>query len=266
MSNNANNLTFWEHLDELRGILIRIICVTLAAAIGAFLSKDVLFAAILAPKEPDFFIYRLFKALGEHWHIPSMIPADFHIRLVSTRLTSQFMAHMNLSVYTGVLVAAPYILYQLYHFISPALYRNERRYTAGVVFSSYILFMIGVLVNYFLLFPLTLRFLAGYVVSPEVQPLITLDSYISLLMTLSLAMGIVFEIPVLSWLLARTGILKSAMLTRSRRYAVVVILVIAAVITPTSDIFTLLMVSVPIYILYEISIIVVKRTEKKAEK
>lgn len=266
MNNVQTNQTFWEHLDILRGVLIRIICVTLVAAVGAFLSKDILFSVILAPKDPDFLIFRLFRFLGERWHMPSMIPDDFHINLVSTQLTSQFMAHMNMAIYAGILVAAPYILYQLYHFISPALYKNERRYTAFVVTASYFLFMTGVLVNYFLLFPLTLRFLAGYVVSPEVQPMITLDSYIDIMMMLSLAMGIVFEIPVLSWLLAKLGILKAWMLTRSRRYAIVLILVLAAVITPTSDIFTLLMVSVPIYILYEISIIVVKRTEKKTEK
>lgn len=266
MNSEQNNLSFWDHLDVLRGVLIRIICVTLVAALGAFLSKDVLFSIILAPKEPDFLIFRLFRLLGERWHMPSMIPDEFHIKLVSTQLTSQFMAHMNMAIYAGILVAAPYILYQLYHFISPALYKNERRYTALVVSASYVLFMIGVLVNYFLLFPLTLRFLAGYVVSSEVQPMITLDSYTDILMMLSFAMGIVFEIPVLSWLLAKIGILKSSMLTRSRRYAIVIILVVAAIITPTSDIFTLLMVSIPIYVLYEISIIVVKRTEKKPEK
>lgn len=266
MNNELNNLTFWEHLDVLRGVLIRIICVTLIVSVCAFLFKDVLFSMILAPKEPDFFIFRLFRILGEWWNMPSMIPGDFHLRLVSTQLTSQFMAHMNMSVYVGVLVAAPYILYQIYNFIAPALYTNERHYTAGVVSCSYVLFMTGVLVNYFLLFPLTLRFLAGYVVSPDVEPMIALDSYIDMLMMLSLAMGVVFEIPVLSWLMARIGILRSSMLTRSRRYAVVFILVISAIITPTSDIFTLLMVFIPIYLLYEISIIVVKRTEKKVEK
>lgn len=265
MDHNSNNLTFWEHLDALRSVLIRILCVTAVAVVAAFLSKDVLFGVILAPKESDFFIYRLFRTLGAQWHIPAMMPGDFHIRLVSTQLTSQFMAHMNMAVCAGILVAFPYILYELYRFVSPALYKNERRYTVLVVGASYFLFMTGVLVDYFLLFPLTLRFLAGYVVSPEVEPMITLDSYTGILMTLSLAMGIVFEIPVLSWLLARFGILKSPMLARNRRYAVVITLVAAAVITPTSDIFTLLMVSVPIYILYEISILVVKRTEKKAE-
>lgn len=266
MDKNDKNLTFWEHLDVLRGVLIHIIGVTVGAAVVAFLFKNELFRMVLAPKEPDFFIFRLFRKLGERWNLPSMIPDDFHIQLVSTQLTSQFMAHMNMSLYVGLLVVAPYILYQLYHFVMPALYRNERHYASRVVAFSYLLFMLGVLVNYFLLFPLTLRFLAGYVVSPEVEPMITLDSYTDTLMMLSLAMGLVFEIPVLSWLLAKFGILKAWMLARSRRYAVVVILLIAAIITPTSDIFTLLMVSIPIYILYEVSIIVVKKTEIKVKR
>lgn len=266
MDNNEKNLTFWEHLDVLRGVLIRIIIVTVAIAIIAFLCKDELFKLLLAPKEPDFFIYQLFGYWGKKWNIPSMIPGDFYIQLVSTQLTSQFMAHMNISIYIGILAAAPYILYQLYRFISPALYKNERLYTSKIVVSSYLLFMVGILLNYFLLFPLILRFLAGYVVSAEVRPMITLDSYIDTLMMLSLAMGIVFEIPILSWLFAKLGLLKSWMLTKNRRYAIVIILLVAAIITPTSDIFTLLMVSVPIYILYEISIIVVQRTEKSRKR
>lgn len=259
MNRNEESLTFWDHLDVLRGVLIRIVLVTVTATIIAFLCKEELFKLLLAPKEPDFFIYKVFKRLGEAWNMPSMIPADFHISLVSTQLTSQFMAHMNISLYIGVLVAMPYIFYQLYRFISPALYQNERRYTSHIVFFAYVLFMAGVLLNYFLLFPLTLRFLAGYVVSTEVQPMITLDSYTDTLMMLSLAMGLVFEIPVVSWLLAKLVGLKVEMLTKNRRYAVVVVLVVAAVITPTSDIFTLFLVSVPIYILYEISILVVRR-------
>lgn len=262
MYKNEENLTFWEHLDVLRNVLVRIVLVTVTATIIAFLCKDTLFKLLLAPKEPDFYIYQLFKRLGEAWNMPAMIPADFHIRLVSTQLTSQFMAHMNMSLYVGLLVAMPYILYQLYRFISPALYKNERHYTSRIVVCAYILFMAGVLLNYFLLFPLTLRFLAGYVVSTEVQPLITLESYTDTLMMLSLAMGVVFEIPVLSWLLARLGVLKVSMLTNNRRYAVVIILIIAAVITPTSDIFTLLLVSFPIYILYELSIVVVRKNGK----
>lgn len=265
MTENKADLTFWEHLDVLRGVLIRILCVTTLAAVAAFLFKDTLFDIILAPKAPDFFIYRFFRYLGETWHLPSMIPSEFHIRLVSTGLTSQFMAHINMALYAGLLMAAPYILYQFYLFVSPALYRRERRYTLRIVVCAYVLFMLGVVIDYFLLFPLTLRFLAGYVVSPEVEPMITLDSYTDTLMMLSLAMGLVFEIPVLSWLLARMGILKSGMLSRNRRYAVVVILIVAAVITPTSDIFTLLLVSVPIYILYEVSILVVRRSQVSSQ-
>lgn len=259
-------MSFWEHLDALRSVLVRIVCVSVVTALVAFCFKDELFTILLAPKEPDFMVYRLFRMLGERLALPSMVPENFHIQLVSTQLTSQFMAHMNVSLYAGLLVAAPYILYQLYHFVAPALYGNERRYAVRLVVWSYLLFMLGVLLSYFLLFPLTLRFLAGYVVSPEVQPMLTLDSYIDTLMMLSLTMGIVFEVPVLSWLLAKSGILKAWMLAGSRRYAIVVVLVVGAVITPTSDIFTLLLVSIPLYALFETSVFVVKKTEEHRKK
>lgn len=266
MKQDKTDLTFWEHLDVLRGVLLRSLAVTVIATVAAFLCKDELFACLLAPKNPDFCLYRLLQRMGEQWHIPAMIPGDFHLQLVSTQLTSQFMAHVNLSLYAGLMAAAPYILYQLYRFISPALYRQERRYTSRIVACSYLLFLLGVLLDYFLLFPLTLRFLSGYVVSPDVRPLITLDSYMDTLMMLSLAMGLVFEIPVLSWLFARIGWLKAGMLAGNRRYAIVIVLTLAAVITPTSDIFTMLIVALPIYLLYEISILVVRKTERRVGK
>ena len=158
----------------------------------------------------------------------------------------------------GVICSSPYIVYQLFRFVSPALYAAERRYVVRVVGFGYLLFLVGAAVSYFLVFPLTFRFLGTYQVSGEVTNMITLESYISTLMTMTLAMGIVFEIPVLSWLFAKLGFLSSAFMRRYRKHAIVIILIVAAVITPTSDVFTLLVVALPMYLLYELSIVIVR--------
>ena len=151
-------------------------------------------------------------------------------------------------------------MYQLFRFVSPALYANERKYVVRVVGYGYIMFMVGVLISYFLIFPLTFRFLGTYQVSDQVENMISLQSYISTLLMMSLAMGIVFEIPILSWLFAKLGFISADFMRRYRRHAVVIILVVAAIITPTSDVFTLLLVSLPMWLLYEVSILIVKRS------
>ena len=143
--------------------------------------------------------------------------------------------------------------------MSPALYSNERKYVVRVVGSGYVMFMLGVLLSYFLIFPLTFRFLGTYQVSSDVENMIALQSYISTLILMSLAMGIVFEIPILSWLFAKLGFISADFMKRYRRHAVVIILIVAAVITPTSDIFTLSLVALPMWLLYEVSIWIVKR-------
>ena len=173
---------------------------------------------------------------------------------------------MSVAFYAGLLLASPYILYQLFRFVSPALYEDERKYSLRVVVWGYVLFMLGVLLNYFLIFPLTFRFLALYQVSAEVENTIVLTSYIDMLMMLSLMMGIVFEIPILCWLFAQLVLLTASFMRPYRKHAIVVVLVIAAVITPTSDVFTLLMVAFPMVLLYEASILVVRRVEKNKLK
>ena len=160
---------------------------------------------------------------------------------------------MKTALCAGVLCASPYILYQLFRFVSPALYENERRYVTRVVGGGYVMFGLGVLTSYFLIFPLTFRFLGTYQVSGDVDNLITLDSYISTLVMTCLAMGLVFEIPMLSWLFAKLGFLSDGFMRRYRKHAVIIILVVAAIITPTSDVFTLSLVALPMWILYEVS-------------
>lgn len=244
----ADEMTFWEHLDVLRGSIIRMMVVAVAFAVLAFCLKDKLFAVMLAPASSDFVTYRL---LGI---------SPFSIRLINVGLTEQFMIHMKTALAVGLYAASPYIIYLLYRFIAPALYARERRYAVRIVGGGYVMFVVGTLTSYFLIFPLTVRFLGTYQVSAAVSNMLSLQSYMDTLLMLSLVMGVVFELPVVSWLLALAGLLRPEWMTRYRRQAIVVIVVVAAVITPTGDAFTLFFVSMPIWLLYEASIIIVKTT------
>lgn len=259
-TDDANALSFWEHLDVLRAALLRMAAVTVVCACVAFVFKEQLFAIVLAPRSSDFITYRLLGALGA-WMGEGA--GAFAVQIINTGLAQQFLIHMQTALWAGVLCASPYILYQLFRFVSPALYADERRYAVSVAGWGYALFMLGVAVSYFLVFPLTFRFLGTYQVSADVGNMITLQSYIDTLLMLSLSMGVVFELPILSWLFARLGFLTSSFMRQYRRHAVVIILVVAAIITPTSDVFTLLVVSLPMWLLYEASIRVVARTEKQ---
>ena len=245
-------MTFWDHLDVLRGSIIKVLVAAAIMGVGVFFLKDYLFDVVLWPRDSDFPTYRLLGA------------EPFQLKLVNTELTEQFMIHMKVSLIVGLLIASPYIIYVLFRFISPARYETERRASIRLVGSAYMMFMIGIIVNYFLIFPLTVRFLGTYSVSADVETLLTLSSYVDTLLMLSLVFGIVFEIPVVAWLLARFGMLKAVWMSQYRRHAVVVILIIAAVITPTADIMTLIVVSLPIWLLYEVSIGVVRLTQRPA--
>ena len=240
------SMTFWDHLDELRGTLIRMLCAVVLFGIIAFLLKDVLFSVVLAPRSSDFITYRL---LGTE---------DFSIHLMNIGLTEQFMIHMKTAIYAGLLVASPYILYELFRFVSPGLYANERHYAVWIVGAAYLMFLVGTLVNYFVVFPFTVRFLGTYQVSPDVANMLTLQSYIDTLLGMSLVMGVVFELPVVCALMGRMGLINGQMMSTYRRHALVAILIVAAIITPTTDAFTLFVVALPIYLLYELSILIVR--------
>ncbi len=240
-------MTFWEHLDELRGSLIRMAIAAIAMGLVAFAMKETLFDIVLAPSKSDFFLYRIIGA------------EPFDIKLINTGLAEQFTIHMKVALTMGLLVASPYILYLLFHFVSPALYENEKRYSVRITLGAYLMFIVGVALNYFLVFPLTVRFLGTYSVSADIENMLTLSSYVDSMLMMSLWFGIIFELPVVCWLLGKFGLLKAEWMTRYRRHAIVAILIIAAIITPTGDIFTLMVVSLPIYILYEASAILVRR-------
>lgn len=248
---DSSRLTFWEHLDVLRGSIIRMLVASCIAGVVAFCLKDEIFEIVLAPADSGFFTYRM---LGT---------GSFSIHLINTGLTEQFTIHMKVALVTGILFASPYILYVLFRFVSPALYAHERRCSVQITVATYLMFLLGTVVNYIVIFPLTVRFLGTYSVSGAVDNMLTLSSYTDTFLMMSLVFGIVFEIPVVSRLLARAGMLRAAWMRQYRRHAIVAILIVAAVITPTSDIFTLLIVSAPIWLLFEASILIVGHSELK---
>ena len=249
MGKSSELASFWEHLDELRARLIRMLIVVAVFTVVAFLLKEQLFNVVLAPRSSDFVTYRLMG--GE----------PFSIQLINTGLTEQFMVHMRMAMFTGLLIASPYIIYELFRFVSPGLYDNERRYAFWLVGSAYVMFILGILLNYFLVFPLTVRFLGTYQVSADVGNMLTVQSYIDTLIGMSFMMGVLFELPVVCWLMGRIGVINSRLMCMYRRHAVVAILILAAIVTPTTDVFTLLVVAFPIWMLYEFSIFLVKASK-----
>lgn len=241
--------TFWDHLEVLRWVIVRSIVATVLFAVVAFCLKDWLFAVVLAPRSSDFLTFRLIGT------------GPFRLHLMNTGLTEQFMTHVKVALYAGLLCAAPYVVYELFRFVSPGLYDRERRAGRWVVASACTMFFLGTLLNYFLIFPLTVRFLGTYQVNADVDNMLTLQSYIDTLLSMSLVMGVIFELPVLCAILGRMGFINSRLMARYRRHAVVAILIVAAIITPTTDVFTLCIVSLPIWLLYEASIWLVPKGE-----
>ena len=256
---DSNLLTFGGHLEVFRQMLFRILGVAGIVAVVVFCFKDVTWSILMAPSEWDFCTYRwletAMQAIGIDFYFE-----EFHVDMIATDLSSQFMTHITTAIYLGLLGASPYILYELFRFISPALYENERKYSVQVACIIYMLFLLGVLMSYFVLFPISFRFLGTYSVSAKVVSNITLDSYISTFVSLTLVMGVVFQLPVIAFFLGKMGIITSKMLTRYRRHSFLMIMILAAIITPP-DIMTLVLVTIPLYLLYEVSIRVVKFLE-----
>lgn len=257
--NNQELLTFGGHLEVLRRMLFRIIAVAGTLAIVIFCFKDVTWRLLLAPSEYTFATYRWIE------EVASAIGLDFHferfsVDLIATDLSSQFMTHITTALYLGLLGASPYILYELFRFVSPALYENEKKYSVQVVVIVYLLFLFGVLMSYYVIFPISFRFLGTYSVAEKIHSTITLDSYISTFTTLTLLMGVVFQLPVIAFALTKLGMISSEMLSAYRKHSFIIIMFVAAVITPP-DLMTLLIVTVPLYLLYEVSIIVARKVE-----
>lgn len=239
-------MTFWDHLDVLRRSIVRCVVVLVAAAIGLFAFKDFLFdGLILAPSKGDFFLYK--------W-----IGADFSLNLINLEVTAQFMIHMKMAFLCALVLTFPYLIYKVWDFIAPALYDNERRAVRKAFVFASCLFYTGVVVGYTLIFPLMLNFFAYYQVSTSIPNTFSLSSYISLLTSMVLTFGIVFEFPTVAALLSNLGILTKETMTKYRRHAICAVVILAAAITPSGDPFSLAVVAVPLYLLYEFSVFICK--------
>ena len=246
-------MTFWEHIDEFRGILFRAVFVIVVGMIVAFLAKDFVFdRIILAPLDDQFVLYRVLNRLL--LGLGYAAAPSFSMELINIDLAAQFFIHLKISFWVGFILVLPYVLYLLWGFVAPALYVSEKKAVRGAFFFGGGMFLIGLVVAYGLIFPLTLRFLGTYQVSASVANQISLQSYIAMFIRLCLVMGLVFEMPALAAVLSRVGLLTRSWMKKYRKHAIVVLMILAAIITPTGDAFTLFRVGIPFYMWYELSI------------
>jgi sec-independent protein translocase protein TatC len=257
-------MTFWEHLEALRWVLLRSAVAVAACTALVFFNKELLTQIIFAPQSSGFVVYRAMCTLAEAVRLADLCPGEFSVELLNTRLASPFFTHITASLYAGLLLSLPAVIVMLWRFVAPALYPRERKRGVPLVVSCMVLFLAGVLLGYFLVFPLAFRFLGTYQFGAHVINRIDLVSYMNMFYATLLAMGLVFEMPMLAYTLSRIGLINKEMLQKYRRHAVVVILVIGAIITPTSDPLTLMLVSVPMYLLFELSIAVARRRAIRA--
>lgn len=253
-------LTFGGHLEVFRRMLFRIFAVVGIIAAVVFCFKDATWRLLLAPSEWDFVTYRWIEQVMQAIGITGFRFEEYHVELIATNLSSQFMTHITTALYLGLLGASPYIVYELFRFVSPALYENERKYSVQFVVTVYLLFVAGVLMSYYVLFPVSFRFLGTYSVAEQVHSTITLDSYVSTFTTLTLVMGAVFQLPVVAFALSKLGLVTAELLSRYRKHSLLLIMLLAAIITPP-DLMTLVLVTIPLYLLYEVSIRVAKWAE-----
>ena len=258
---DSNMMTFGGHLEVLRRMSFRIIAVVMVLAIVVFCFKEKTFELLMAPSQWDFVTYRYIEKFLHRLGFEFTFN-EYHVNLIATELSSQFMTHVTTALYIGLLGASPFIMVELFRFITPALYENEKKYSVQVALTIYLLFVVGVLMSYFVLFPISFRFLGTYNVSNLVESNITLKSYISSFTTLTLVMGLVFQLPVIAYFLGKLEVVSSGLLRQYRKYAFLVIMIVAAVITPP-DLMTLILVTIPLYMLYEVSIVVLKRMERR---
>jgi sec-independent protein translocase protein TatC len=250
----TGEMTFWDHLEDLRRCIFRMLTVYAVAVFALFFLKGFLFdQVILAPSKPDFYLYKLFGA-------------DFSMTLVNIEVAAQFLIHMKITFIVALILTFPFLIYELWRFVAPALYDNERKTIKGAFAFASILFYIGVVVGYAVVFPLMLNFFSGYQVSPDIPNTFSLSSYISLFTSLVMTFGIVFEFPTVVAVLSSLGVVTKEMMISFRKHAVCVVLVLAAVITPSGDPFSLMVVSVPLYLLYEFSVLICRKGAQITEE
>lgn len=265
---NKAEMSFWDHLEALRWVLLRVIIVMVVLIIVGFsFIPDIFDKVVMAPIHNDFFFYRFLERLASIAPVvPDTLSEPFKVDIINIKLASQFFMHITLSLWLALLVAFPYIMFEIWRFVCPALYDNERRKVRFTFMFGTVMFFVGCAVGYAIVFPLTLRFLYTYQISPEITNQLSLDSYMSNFLMLIFMMGIVFELPLVSMLMSRLGILDRSFFSKYRRHAIVACLVLAAVITPSADPFTLTAVFIPTYVLWELSAFLVKPAPKDDEE
>jgi sec-independent protein translocase protein TatC len=261
-----DEMSFLEHLEELRWHLMRSAIAVIVMASLIFVFKDFVFDQIIfAPKNPDFITNKILCAFGNSINAPFLCINQIHLQIINVKMSGQFSMHLMVALIGGLILAFPYVFYQFWSFIKPGLHDNELKHARGAVFTSSSLFILGIMFGFFIIIPLSLNFFTTYSISDEVLNHITLNSYISTVTTTSLACGIIFELPVIIYLLAKIGLITASFMRKYRKHSIVVILVLSAIITPP-DIFSQALVSIPLFALYEASIFVAAHIEKKKLK
>jgi len=256
-------MTFWDHLDELRKHIIRSLIAIVVLAIVAFLNRHFIFDyVILAPSSSEFITNRALCWVGKQLSLNALCIDDMKLKIINIKMSGQFLTHMYISIVAGFIMAFPYILWEIWRFVRPAMHDNEKAYSKGGVFISTLLFLTGILFSFFLIVPLTVNFLGTYQVSESVANQISLGSYISTVVSVTFAVGIVFELPILVYFLTKIGVITPDFLKKNRKYMFVILLLLSAIITPP-DMFSQVLVVLPLLVLYEFSIGVSKRVYKK---
>lgn len=264
---SKDQMSFWEHLDALRSTLIRMALTLVVAAIALFVAMPKIFDTIvLWPCDASFPLYKLFEEGYAGDLLPSGPGGEFHINLININLASQLMIQLSTSFQMALVLTFPLLIYELWCFIRPGLYKHERRKSKKAFFFANIMFYLGVFVGYIMVFPIALRFLADYSLSDQIVNTLSLDSYIDNFTAITLLMGVVFEVPLLAWILGLLGLLTRGFFSKYRRHAIVALLIAAAFITPTGDPFSLFAVFIPLYFLWEMAAYLVPKEKPEIEE
>ncbi len=257
------DMTFLQHLEELRWHIIRAIIAIVVGAIVAFMFKNFIFdTVILAPNNPDFITNRLLCRLADAVNVPVLCINQNPVELISIKMSGQFTTHITISLVAGLILAFPYVFWEFWSFFRPALYEKERKYARGAVTMASLLFLMGIMFGYFIITPLSINFLGSYRVSEIVNNQINITSYIGSVTSVALSAGITFELPIVVFFLARIGVVTPEFMRKYRKHSIVLVLLIAAVITPP-DVFSLVLVTIPLILLYELSIFIAARVVRK---
>lgn len=260
-------MSFFEHIEVLRWHIIRSVIAIAVFAILSFSFFDFVFNnIIMGPKNLDFWTYRMMCKIGNLMNLPEFCVDTIPFNIINTEIAGQFMLKINACLLMAVFLGFPYLLFEIWLFVKPALTEGERKSARGFVFYATVLFVIGALFGYYIVVPLSINFLANVSLSIEITNQIKIDSYLSTIATLTLGCGVIFLLPILIFILSKIGIMTPEFMRASRRYAIVIILIIAAIITPTADVITLLTVSAPMFLLYELSISVSANVKRKREQ